>query len=102
MPRRKKIVVEEETPPTEEVVSTELPESEPIVEESVSPEKTEVKETPPTLEEHLLALYEAAEPGSMNVEVLKATTGATEEQLSQMWDHLYDFGKVGFAKFVKP
>lgn len=96
MPAKKK-----KTTPTAVTVKTPEIKEEPNI---VVEEKPEAKASskPANLQEHLLALYNVAESGVMDIEKLKEITGATEEQLMQTWDRLYDYGKVGFSKFVKP
>ena len=120
---KKAIVKKEETPTVEESEKQPEPEAIEIAKtpQESTPQKveTEPKEivtatpeisyddvmipTPKTLDEELLDIYHAAEPGNMSLGQIMVQTGIDEPILiKQAWDRLYDLRKVPFSKLFKP
>ena len=80
----------------EEVVSTEEA-------NKILAEKEAEITTPKTLDEQLLDIYNAAEPGNMSLGQIMVSTGVEDPILiKQAWDRLYDLRKVPFSKLFKP
>lgn len=98
MPKKKKVKPKVE----EEIVSTAIEEPELSAEElALTTPEAEPEEPKKTLDEQLLDYYNNAPLGPLKMEDLKKTLDATEEQLTQAWDRLYDQHLIEFSKFVK-